>query len=53
MSFFYHFKQQQKLHKNPTIHPGFKGCACYSFASLFYMSKREHFGNKKMFFISL
>ena len=24
-----------------------KGCACYIFASLFFMSKREHFETKK------
>ena len=31
-----------------------KGCVRYIFASLFCMSKREHFGNnKKMFFISV
>ena len=31
----------------------FKGCVRYIFASLFFKSKREHFWNWKMFFISL
>ena len=33
-----------------SISVGFKGCVCYVFASLFSMSKREHFWNKKKYF---